>query len=59
MSTQREQPNIILIMTDQQRVDTISAWECAHMTTPHMDRLLSRCYVHGFSGGDFYRHVSA
>ena len=39
MSTQRERPHIILIMTDQQRVDTIGAWESAHMTTPHMDRL--------------------
>ena len=34
-----EKPNIILIMTDQQRVDTIAAWGNDHMTTPAMDRL--------------------
>ncbi len=34
-----EEPNIIVIMTDQQRTDTIGAWGCGHMTTPHMDRL--------------------
>ena len=32
-------PNIILIMTDQQRVDTISAWGWPHMHTPALDRL--------------------
>ena len=34
-----EKPNIILIMTDQQRLDTIAAWGNDHMTTPAMDRL--------------------
>lgn len=34
-----ERPHIILIMTDQQRVDTIGAWGCQHMVTPAMDRL--------------------
>ena len=34
-----ERPHIILIMTDQQRVDTIGGWGYGHMTTPHMDRL--------------------
>ncbi len=33
------QPNIILIITDQQRFDTIAAWGNEHMITPHMDRL--------------------
>lgn len=33
------QPNIILIMTDQQRFDTIGAWGYDHMITPAMDRL--------------------
>lgn len=32
-------PNIILIMTDQQRFDTIGAWGNEHMVTPNMDRL--------------------
>ena len=33
-------PNIILIMTDQQRFDTIGAWGCNYMTTPAQDRLV-------------------
>ena len=33
------QPNIVLIMTDQQRFDTIDAWGHDHMITPNMDRL--------------------
>ena len=32
-------PNIILIMTDQQRYDTIAALGYPHMHTPHLDRL--------------------
>jgi arylsulfatase len=32
-------PNIILIMTDQQRIDSIRAWGHSHMTTPGMDRI--------------------
>lgn len=32
-------PNIILILTDQQRADTIGAWGATHMTTPVLDRL--------------------
>lgn len=35
----KTQPNIILIMTDQQRFDTIGAWGNKHMVTPNMDRL--------------------
>ena len=34
-----QQPNIILIMTDQQRWDTINAWGYDHMITPAQDRL--------------------
>ena len=32
-------PNIILIMTDQQRYDTIGALGFPHVDTPHLDRL--------------------
>lgn len=32
-------PNIILIMTDQQRLDTIGALGFPYMDTPHLDRL--------------------
>ena len=32
-------PNIILIMTDQQRFDTVGAWGNDHMITPNIDRL--------------------
>lgn len=31
--------HIVLIMTDQQRTDTIAAWGHDHMVTPHMDRI--------------------
>jgi arylsulfatase len=34
-----EHPHIILIMTDQQRFDTVGAWGNDHMITPNMDRL--------------------
>ena len=34
-----ERPNIILIMTDQQRFDTIGAWGYDYAITPAMDRL--------------------
>ena len=46
-----EQPNIILIMTDQQRFDSISALGFPYMDTPNLDRLvnegvnLSQCYI--------------
>ena len=32
-------PNIILIITDQQRYDTINALGFPHMDTPNLDRL--------------------
>ena len=35
-----EQPHIILIMTDQQRFDTVGAWGYDHMVTPNHDRLV-------------------
>jgi arylsulfatase A-like enzyme len=36
---QDRRPNLILIMTDQQRFDTIGAWGYDHVLTPAMDRL--------------------
>ncbi len=35
------QPNIILIITDQQRYDTIAALGFPHMETPNLDRLVT------------------
>ncbi len=35
-----KQPHIVLIMTDQQRFDTIGAWGHDYMVTPNMDRLV-------------------
>ncbi len=48
-------PNIILIMTDQQRYDTIGALGYPYMETPEMDRLVNegtaftRCYINAAS----------
>lgn len=36
-----KQPNVVLIITDQQRYDTINALGYPHMHTPHLDRLVS------------------
>lgn len=36
----RKPPDIVLIITDQQRYDTIAALGASHMTTPHIDRLV-------------------
>lgn len=36
----QSRPNILLLMTDQQRFDTIAAGGHPHMKTPHLDRLL-------------------
>jgi len=36
-----KRPNIIFIITDQQRYDTIHGLGYPHMDTPHLDRLLS------------------
>ena len=49
-----QRPNIILIMTDQQRTDTIAAWGHVHMVTPNLDRLSSSTY---WNAG--YRHRRA
>lgn len=38
--TSRRRPNIIVIMTDQQRVDTIAGWGADHMITPNLDRMV-------------------
>lgn len=46
-----DRPNIILIITDQQRYDSIRALGYPYMTTPHLDRLVTegtrfdRCYI--------------
>lgn len=46
-----ERPNIILIITDQQRMDTIQALGNSHMETPNLDRLVregvsfSNCHI--------------
>ena len=37
-----KQPNILYIMTDQQRFDTIAALGNPHIYTPNLDRLVSR-----------------
>lgn len=39
--TAAAKPNIILIMTDQQRADTIAAMGAHWMQTPHLDRLVN------------------
>lgn len=41
MSTADQRPNIIFIITDQQRFDTISALGYLHMDTPNLDRLVN------------------
>src|SRR5262245_45082905 len=49
--TQARRPNIVFIVTDQQRWDTINALGHAHARTPHLDRLVregtafTRAYV--------------
>ena len=37
-----QRPNIILIITDQQRFDTIGALGCPYVDTPNLDRLVDR-----------------
>jgi len=39
---QNEQPNILFVMTDQQRFDTIAALGNPHIYTPNLDRLVAR-----------------
>lgn len=35
-----KQPNIVFIITDQQRYDTVAALGYPHMVTPHLDRMV-------------------
>jgi len=37
-----DQPNVLVVMTDQQRFDTIAALGHDHVDTPNMDRLVDR-----------------
>ncbi len=37
-----DKPNVLIILTDQQRYDTISALGYAHMITPNLDRLVKK-----------------
>ncbi len=39
---QQAPPNVLLIMTDQQTLDTISAAGCSEISTPALDRLVER-----------------
>ncbi len=40
--SRRARPNILFLMTDQQRFDTIHALGNPHIFTPHLDRLVQR-----------------
>jgi len=40
----REQPNFLILFTDQQRYDTIDAAGYSHMKTPNLDRLAIQRY---------------
>lgn len=44
-------PNVLFVMTDQQRFDTIAALGNRHIYTPHMDRLVRRglSFSHAYS----------
>lgn len=46
-----KRPNVLLLMTDQQRFDTIHAAGYHHMHTPNLDRLVSEgcLYSHAFT----------
>jgi arylsulfatase len=39
MSERNERPNVLIILTDQQRYDTINALGYRHMITPNLDKL--------------------
>jgi arylsulfatase len=51
--TAHKSPDIILLMTDQQRYETISALGFPYMTTPNLDRLVERgrAFTHCYSAG--------
>ena len=40
--TPAQRPNIVFVMTDQQRYDTIAALGFPHMITPHLDQLVQQ-----------------
>lgn len=42
MTMTDKRPNIVFILTDQQRIDTIGALGNPHMETPHLDALVAR-----------------
>jgi len=46
-----DKPNILLLMTDQQRFDTIQAGGYEHMHTPNLDRLVKEgcLYTHAYT----------
>ncbi len=48
MSEEPKRPNIVFIITDQQRFDTIAAAGFDHMITPNLDRLVREgvCFSH-------------
>ena len=48
-----DRPNILLIMSDQQRWDTLGCYGYPHMITPHLDRLAARgaAFSHAFVQG--------
>ena len=47
----RERPNVLYVMTDQQRWDTIAALGNGHIHTPNLDRLVRRglSFTHAYS----------
>ena len=55
MAMSNTQPNIIFIITDQQRYDTICGLGCSYVDTPNLDRLIkegthfTNCHVAGAS----------
>ena len=44
-----QRPNIVFILTDQQRIDTIAALGYDHMVTPNLDKLVK--------GGTVFRNM--
>ncbi len=48
-----DRPNILLVMSDQQRWDTLGRYGYPHMITPHLDRLAARgaAFSHAFVQG--------
>ena len=48
-----DQPHIVLVMSDQQRWDTLRCYGYDHMQTPHLDRLAARgiAFDHAFAQG--------